>query len=211
MPITIHGKEYVTVAERVTAAHEELEKISIQTEVLRDEPVVIKATVETNKGTFTGISAANPAKSIEKQNPYEVAETSAVGRALGFAGFGSVESIASADEMIKAGADKEEKPQATSKQIGMIGLLGSELGWANTKLTAGAKKLFGVETLPELNIEQASEYITKLKEVKDKEETKEDSTACENCDADITGTTANNSLKKYGKMLCMACQLKENK
>ncbi len=41
-------------------------------------------------------------KAIEKASPYEVAETSAIGRALGFAGFGIADGIASADEMVKA-------------------------------------------------------------------------------------------------------------
>lgn len=104
MSINIHGKEYITVAERLTDAKEDIKSIS--TEVLQHTPsVVIKATVITKKGTFTGISAANPNKAIEKMSPYEVAETSAVGRALGFAGYGAVESIASADEMIKAEDD----------------------------------------------------------------------------------------------------------
>jgi hypothetical protein len=100
--ITIHGKQYITVAERIVAAHEALKSISITTEVLFQNPVVIKATVTTSKGVFTGISAANPNKTIEKMSPYEVAETSAVGRALGFAGYGVVEGVATADEMIKA-------------------------------------------------------------------------------------------------------------
>ncbi len=105
MPVQIHGNTYVTVAERLTEAREHLK--SINTEVIcspNSSAVVVKATVVTDKGTFTGISAANPAKTIEKQSPYEVAETSAVGRALGFAGFGAVDSIATADEMVKAGA-----------------------------------------------------------------------------------------------------------
>ncbi len=99
----IHNKEYVTVAERVAQAHSELKgDLSITTEVLANEPVVIKATVHIGDNVFTGISAANPLKAIEKQSPYEVAETSAVGRALGFAGFGIAEGIASADEIVIA-------------------------------------------------------------------------------------------------------------
>ena len=91
MAIQIHGKQYVTVDERVKAAHEACKKISISTEVLpMADKIVVKATVVTEKGTFTGISAANEAKLIEKQSPYEVAETSAVGRALGFAGYGVI-------------------------------------------------------------------------------------------------------------------------
>lgn len=114
MPIDIKGKEYVTVAERVCAVHEDIKnkRLDIITEVVQHEPVVLVKAIVTieGKGTFTGYSAANPDKAIEKQSPYEVAETSAVGRALGFAGYGAVESIASADEMIKAGvaATKQE-------------------------------------------------------------------------------------------------------
>jgi hypothetical protein len=102
MSIQIHGKEYVTVDERVKAAHAACKKISISTEVLSiANKIVVKATVITEKGSFTGISAANEAKTIEKQSPYEVAETSAVGRALGFAGYGVVNGIATADEIAK--------------------------------------------------------------------------------------------------------------
>ena len=107
MPIKIHEKMYITVAERVSMAHKDCNKISITTELVVSEPqVVVKATVVTPKGTFTGYSAANPDKLIEKQSPYEVAETSAVGRALGFAGYGVVEGIATADEMVKANNNK---------------------------------------------------------------------------------------------------------
>jgi hypothetical protein len=130
MSIQIHGKEYITVAERVQEAHKELENLEITTEVLYQEPVVVKATVITKKGTFTGISAANPSKAIEKMSPYEVAETSAVGRALGFAGYGIVEGIATADEMVKSEAVRsvpvEDKcvkcgaPMAVSKSTGSL-------------------------------------------------------------------------------------------
>jgi hypothetical protein len=102
MSINIHGKHYVTVDERVKAAHEACKKISISTEVLSiANKIVVKATVITEKGSFTGISAANESKLIEKQSPYEVAETSAVGRALGFAGYGVINGIATADEIAK--------------------------------------------------------------------------------------------------------------
>jgi len=107
MSILIHGKEYITVAERVQEAHEGEAFEKLDTEVLAHTPVVIKATVTIKGKTYTGISAANPDKSIEKQSPYEVAETSAIGRALGFAGFGIVEGIASADEMVKAVTEEE--------------------------------------------------------------------------------------------------------
>jgi len=100
--IKIHGKNYVTVSERVQALIESKQEYSITTEVITHTPVLIKATVTIGENVYTGHSAANPAKAIEKASPYEVAETSAIGRALGFAGFGIEEGIASADEIAKA-------------------------------------------------------------------------------------------------------------
>jgi hypothetical protein len=114
--VSIGGKEYMTVAKRVELSHEESALEGVSTEVLSHSPVVVRATVTVKGKTYTGISAANPdsAKFIERQNPYEVAETSAVGRALGFAGYGLIESIASADEVIHAVSERataaDEKP-----------------------------------------------------------------------------------------------------
>jgi hypothetical protein len=124
--VNIQGNEYKTVARRVMEAHEGKALKSVETEVLSHDPIVIKAAVVIQKGgdtmTFTGISAVLPdqARKIEKENPYEVAETSAVGRALGFAGYGEVSSIASADEMVKAGATAQGKPAAQVRAEGRL-------------------------------------------------------------------------------------------
>lgn len=115
--IKIHGKDYMTVAGRLELAREAKQLTSVFTEVLQHSPmVVVKATVKISGEVFTGISAANISKSIEKASPYEVAETSAVGRALGFAGFGATDSIASADEMTKAiKVETDEIPDPTDE------------------------------------------------------------------------------------------------
>lgn len=106
----IFGKDYTPVNERVIEAHKDnKDTLTITTEFLPVEGIVCKATVVTKKGTFTGTSAANPKKSIEAMSPYEVAETSAVGRALGFAGYGIVESIATADEIAKTTVEVTEE------------------------------------------------------------------------------------------------------
>ncbi len=108
--VKIHGKEYMTVAKRVELFNGDQAnkgKRSITTEVIQHAPiVVVRALVVTPQGLFSGISSVDTTTAtmlIEKQNPYEVAETSAVGRALGLAGYGVIESIASADEIHKAG------------------------------------------------------------------------------------------------------------
>ena len=127
--VKIHGKDYITVAGRVQLAHKKGKPLSIQTEVLPvPNQVVVRAIVTTDKGTFTGISAANPSKMIEKISPYEVAETSAVGRALGFAGFGELDSIATADEVLNAQSPTGNKggSTATSSDIAAICTCGTK-------------------------------------------------------------------------------------
>ncbi len=108
MPVAIHGKQYVTVAERVAQMHDAGDKeVLISTEIVRDTEtsISVKATVTCAAGTFSGHATSRyEAGGIEGQSPLEVAETSAIGRALGFAGYGSVEGIASADEVIVAQA-----------------------------------------------------------------------------------------------------------
>jgi hypothetical protein len=102
--VNIHGRDYMTVAKRVELAHADNALENIETEVVSHDPVVIRARVSIKGKSFTGISSISldSAKQIERQNPYEVAETSAVGRALGFAGYGVIEGIPSADEMFKS-------------------------------------------------------------------------------------------------------------
>lgn len=168
--VNIHGKEYVPVSERVRIAHEELKEMSIATEVLKDDPiVVIRATVRTPRGTFTGISSSNPAKLIEKTNPYEVAETSAVGRALGFAGFGMVDSIATADEVVKseqaqATPAPATTPPASEPQRKLLFALGQELGHDGEETKEIIKKHYGLGSFTELTFNQASQLIPILQD-----------------------------------------------
>lgn len=117
MPISIHGKDYKTVAERLNEAHEAKDLVSVNTEVLYITPqIIVKATIVTKKGTYTGISGADPTKAIEKKTPVEVAETSAVGRALAFAGYAGSE-IASAEELQKAFLEPSVQSDPVSKLV----------------------------------------------------------------------------------------------
>ena len=105
--INIKGKEYVPVVERIKEAHKEDKDFSVTTEIIglddkeNKERVVIKATITIHGKTFTGHSQAEWGKGMMGDVALEVAETSAIGRALGFANIGLIDGIASADEMRK--------------------------------------------------------------------------------------------------------------
>jgi hypothetical protein len=120
--INIKGKEYTPVVERVKEFHNLYPSGTITTEIISndDKRVIVKATVKfTNKISFkefstnnfttineyekifTGFSQAEWGKGMMGSVALEVAETSAIGRALGFANIGLIDGIASADEVRK--------------------------------------------------------------------------------------------------------------
>jgi hypothetical protein len=109
--INIKGKEYVPVVERVKEAHVQDKDVSISTEITdqTDTRISVKATVIFKGKTFTGHSQAVYGKGMMGDVALEVAETSAVGRALGFANIGLIDGIATADEMRKAGVSKAKE------------------------------------------------------------------------------------------------------
>jgi hypothetical protein len=106
--INIKGKEYVPVVERVKEAHRLDKNVNITTEVIENgERISVKATVNFSDGRYyTGHSQAVYGKGMMGDVALEVAETSAVGRALGFANIGLIDGIASADEMRKVKVDE---------------------------------------------------------------------------------------------------------
>tara|TARA_R110000824_G_scaffold8691_5_gene39157 strand:+ start:6114 stop:6779 length:666 start_codon:yes stop_codon:yes gene_type:complete len=113
MPVTIHGNEYLTVAERVNQIHRDHKGlVSITTEVLKfdDEKAMVKATViiydSSDAGDIGRIFAGHAferadASRINATSYLEVCETSAIGRALAAASYGGSE-FASADEVANA-------------------------------------------------------------------------------------------------------------
>lgn len=112
--ISIKGKQYVLISDRVLAFNETYLNGSITTELISnpsDDLVVIKATVlpdhTTPQRIFTGYSQATWGDGmVNKTAALENCETSAVGRALGFMGIGVIDSIASVDEINKAQTQK---------------------------------------------------------------------------------------------------------
>jgi hypothetical protein len=105
--IEIKGKLYVPVVERVKEFHRLFPEGIIVTQIISNDEkrVVVKADVWLKKSTedyhFTGHSQAEWGKGMMGGVALEVAETSAVGRALGFANIGLIDGIATADEIRK--------------------------------------------------------------------------------------------------------------
>lgn len=116
--ITYKGKPYVEVAERVRQVHDK----KLTFEVTESEPLTIgerviwRVTIVVDGKTYKGcaeakLNAAKDApKSADGTNPFECAETSALGRALAFAGFGTVDGIASYDEVARGVSFDQLRP-----------------------------------------------------------------------------------------------------
>ena len=110
MPVKIHGKDYKTVAERVTEFHNEhKDNKSILTEIIqfKDGIVVVKAVVKIGESIFCG-------HAYEELGSSKINETSAIGRALASAGYLGSE-FASADELVGA-LNKQNTPYKAKKE-----------------------------------------------------------------------------------------------
>ena len=116
--ITLQGKQYVQVNERLLKFNEDFKNNAVDTEVtFSGNTVYFKAKltpdVEKPLRFFVGHSFGT----LGKEKAFEKLETVAVGRALAFMGIGIVEGIASADEMDKFYTNEKYTEQAGSKNI----------------------------------------------------------------------------------------------
>lgn len=127
MPVNIHGKEYFTVAERLKMARETDYTPPVGIHAIVTEPkqmgalTVMVATITFDDGNiYTGCSLVNTSATspAERDAPLETAETSAVGRALAFAGYyGSPDGIAGAEELELARQRSEARASAPVRQF----------------------------------------------------------------------------------------------
>ena len=108
----IKGKDYAEVNQRIKAFRMVYPQGSLPTEMLSNENgvCIFKASVYTDDGKLLATGTAYEKEGstfINKTSYIENCETSALGRALGIAGFGIDTSIASADEVQNAIANQE--------------------------------------------------------------------------------------------------------
>jgi DNA-directed RNA polymerase subunit RPC12/RpoP len=118
--IKIHGKDYITVNERVKyfRAQDEYKGWSIESDItnLLDNEVIVKTIIRDTNGNIKSSGMAHEVKGsshINNGSHIENAETSSVGRALGFLGIGIDTSIASADEVQNAVQNRPVSSQPT--------------------------------------------------------------------------------------------------
>jgi len=120
--VNIHGKEYATVAYRLTCFRQLHPDGQIVTTLEKDDDgvIVMKSEIWLDRSDGFPIATGwaeevRGSSNINKTSALENCETSAVGRALGFAGFGSAEQIASADE-VEVAIARQAKECATARQ-----------------------------------------------------------------------------------------------
>ena len=119
--VDIKGKQYIDVSQRVKAFRCVYPQGCIETEMISNENGLCifraKAYNEEGKLIATGTAYEKESSSfINKTSYIENCETSAVGRALGMAGFGIDTSIASANEVLNAIANQNAPTKASSSK-----------------------------------------------------------------------------------------------
>lgn len=170
--ISIRGNEYVLVKDRVNAFNEAHPNGSINTKIVKfdDTNVVVRAVVTPDvtkpERKFTDYAAEIVGgEGVNKTSALENCSTSAVGRALAYMGIGVVDSIASADEMNKAGVSdrKATQPQKDYLVKLFIGFSRSQITTKDQAIKAMGQS--GID-LDNLTMDEISQMINEIKETK---------------------------------------------
>lgn len=153
--VDIKGKPYADVKERVRAFRKLYPEGCIQSEIeeRNEDEVIVKATIS-NDGKILATGYAWEQKStsrLTETSMIEIAETSAVGRALGFLNLGTQTSIATAEEVKQA-------QKATRNQIDSIIRNYNKA----PNLLMEVMDFFGVNDVSDLSYDQAHRIIGKV-------------------------------------------------
>ena len=165
----IKGKEYAEVNQRIKAFRMVYPTGPIIPEMLKcdDGICIFKATVSDEEGNVLGVGHAYEKENstfINKTSYIENCETSAVGRALGMAGFGIDTSVASAEEVANA-IENQEKETRTKKseEKKELMIINSQKEKIKELYTSEEIKTYLVllkkTKLSELTLKEASDFI----------------------------------------------------
>ena len=105
MPVKIHGKSYLTVAERIATFRSDHNDWGVKTDIISNaDVVIIKAEIVNSEDRVIGTGYAEEVRgssNINTTSALENCETSAIGRALAACGYGG-DQYASANEVSDA-------------------------------------------------------------------------------------------------------------
>lgn len=180
----IKGKQYAGVSERVLAFRKLNPNGKIITEIIdkTDNTVTIKATIysESEKELATGYASEVKKGLVNSVSMLENCETSAIGRALGFCGFGVDNGIASEQDMAKVEEyklkDKKEEIYINmfisyEEAVKIVKIAINELcrkqGIVVTDLSSVVNRELWT-TLEELNLQQLKRLEVELSQINNK-------------------------------------------
>lgn len=176
--VKVQGKTYPVVGGRLRLAHDENKSLSIETSVVQysEDSTVVQASVNTEKGTFTGLGNASVKRDRILSNAIlELAETRAIARALRFAGYGveytgfeEVGEGKSQPAEEAAGQDydntKTLEAAATKAQLNTIFSIARSINMTNEELKDFIQEKTGKSASKDLSKKDASQIISLLKE-----------------------------------------------
>lgn len=161
--IDVKGKQYVMVNERVKAFREICPNGTITTDIvsMAGGIVTMKATVKDGENVLgTGYAQEKETSSyINKTSYIENCETSAVGRALGFAGIGIDGSMASAEEVANAIINQNKGKSNEPNNIVVLRKMLKEAHFSEKSLL----EHYGHKSLSEVTPEEEGEILQKCK------------------------------------------------
>ena len=152
--MNIKGKDYAPVSERVRAFRSIYPNGGITTQIISqtETDVIVKATVYDERGEVIATGHASENKNASNINRngamLENAETSAVGRALGFLGIGTKNGIATAEEV-----DRADKIKDAQNKLQVCRRCGRQI--VDTRDVTG--KIWKAEEIAKLTLEQAGD------------------------------------------------------
>lgn len=165
----IKGKEYAEVNQRIKAFRMVYPQGGISTDIIdmANGVVVMKATVTDESGCVLATGTAYEKENssfINKTSYIENCETSAIGRALGIAGFGIDTSVASYEEVANAITNQKKQETITQEEADVLEALISAVK-AEDPVDVRIEKIcktYHVKTLTDLTASQYAELVKKL-------------------------------------------------
>lgn len=182
-PVDIKGKDYAQVNDRIKAFRELCPNGTITTDIieLANGVVTMKATVYDEEGKVLGTGLAQEKESsgyINKTSYIENCETSAVGRALGFAGIGVDGSMCSAEELVNAITNQNKEPAKKQKAQNGDPLLAKIDAGQKAQIMAELERTgidistvitpFGIKTLDDMTVAGFMSTMNRFAKTKDK-------------------------------------------